>query len=231
MSVAIVPSITGASSGCTTQGPVTTTATTGTGTGLTLNAYVSASQDVDINAGNNTYLNSYGDIFLNPGGTSTGATGWEFLPTNAPTTHTQLAAPNQTANTTYNFPCASGICTVGTILTGSGAPGSSCTLTGQMYVDATNHIMYVCTGSNYTEYLPSPIRAGSWSISASTTTTVTFSPAMTTTPSSCQVTPSASSATTGQPFATTLSTTGFTVNVPTSGTINGTYLCVVNNSN
>ena len=75
-----------------------------------------------------------------------------------------------------------------------------------------------------------PIRAGNWTISASTTVAVTFSTAMGSTPSSCSVTPSASSATTGQPFATSLSTTGFTVNVPTSGTLSGTYLCAINNA-
>jgi hypothetical protein len=45
------------------------------------------------------------------------------------------------------------------------------------------------------------------------------------------VTPSASAATTGTPFATSLSTTGFTVNVPTSGSLAGTYLCAINNTN
>lgn len=76
-----------------------------------------------------------------------------------------------------------------------------------------------------------PIRAGSWSISSSTSVAVTFSPAMSVAPSSCAVTPSASSAMTGTPFATALAATGFTVNVPTSGTLAGTYQCVVNNSN
>jgi len=76
-----------------------------------------------------------------------------------------------------------------------------------------------------------PIRSGTWSISAATSIPVTFSPVMSVTPTSCSVMPTASSATTGQPFPTTLATTGFTVNVPTSGTIAGTYQCVVNNAN
>jgi hypothetical protein len=75
------------------------------------------------------------------------------------------------------------------------------------------------------------IRAGTWSISAATTVAVTFATAFGATPTSCQVTPSASAATTGVPFATALSTTGFTVNVPTSGTLSGTYLCAINNTN
>lgn len=76
-----------------------------------------------------------------------------------------------------------------------------------------------------------PIRAGSWSIASSTTVAVTFATAMSATPTSCTATPSASSATTGQPFATVLATTGFTVNVPNSGTLSGTYQCVINNAN
>ena len=77
----------------------------------------------------------------------------------------------------------------------------------------------------------SPVRAGTWSISSTTSVAVTFSPAMSVTPTSCSAMPTASSATTGQPFPTALATTGFTVNVPISGTISGTYQCVVNNSN
>jgi len=76
-----------------------------------------------------------------------------------------------------------------------------------------------------------PIRAGSWSISSSTTVAVTFSTAMGSTPTSCSVTPGASAASTGVPFATSLATTGFTVNVPSSGTLAGTYQCVINNAN
>jgi hypothetical protein len=77
----------------------------------------------------------------------------------------------------------------------------------------------------------SPVRAGTWSISSATSVAVTFLPAMSVTPTSCSAVPAASSATTGQPFPTALATTGFTVNVPISGTIAGTYQCVVNNSN
>jgi hypothetical protein len=81
--------------------------------------------------------------------------------------------------------------------------------------------------------LPSSVvslRAGSWSISSGTSATVTFGTAMAAAPTSCGLTPSASTASTGTPFATSLATTGFTVNVPTSGTISGTYQCVITNS-
>ena len=76
-----------------------------------------------------------------------------------------------------------------------------------------------------------PVRAGAWSISSSTSATITFGTAMGSTPTSCSVTPTASAAPTGTPFATSLATTGFTVNVPVSGTLAGTYQCVINNAN
>ena len=63
-----------------------------------------------------------------------------------------------------------------------------------------------------------PIRAGTWSISSATSVAVTFATVMGSTPTSCSVTPGASAASTGTPFATSLATTGFTVNVPSSGT-------------
>lgn len=75
-----------------------------------------------------------------------------------------------------------------------------------------------------------PVRAGAWSVSASVSAPVTFSPVMLATPTSCAVTPSASPSTTGSPYATSLSTTGFTVNLPTSGTLAGTYLCAITNT-
>jgi hypothetical protein len=75
------------------------------------------------------------------------------------------------------------------------------------------------------------VRAGTVTISASTTAAVTFATAMSVAPTSCALNPSASSATTGQPFATAFTTTGFTANVPTSGTLAMTYQCVVNNAN
>jgi len=78
--------------------------------------------------------------------------------------------------------------------------------------------------------LPS-IRAGTWSISSSTSVAVTFATGFSSAPTSCSVMPTASSATTGQPYPTTLATTGFTVNVPISGTLAGTYQCEVNNAN
>lgn len=90
---------------------------------------------------------------------------------------------------------------------------------------------HVGTGNLVYSSVLSSIRAGTWTITSSTSASVTFSPAMGAAPASCAVNPSGSSATTGQPFATGLSTTGFTVNVPTSGSISGTYQCVANNSN
>lgn len=75
------------------------------------------------------------------------------------------------------------------------------------------------------------IRAGAWTITAATSQAVSFATSMSATPSSCSVTPAASAATTGTPFASSLSTAGFTVNVPTSGTLSGTYQCVLNNTN
>jgi lysophospholipase L1-like esterase len=76
-----------------------------------------------------------------------------------------------------------------------------------------------------------PTRAGTVTISSSTTAAVTFTTAMTVAPTSCTLNPSASSAATGQPFATAFTTAGFTANVPISGTLGMTYQCVVNNAN
>jgi len=76
-----------------------------------------------------------------------------------------------------------------------------------------------------------PVRAGTWSISAATSAAVIFATPMSAAPTSCSVPPSASSAATGQPFPTSPLTTGFTVNVPVSGTIAGTYSCTSNNAN
>lgn len=104
---------------------------------------------------------------------------------------------------------------------------------------ANSQVVTCPTGGTTTKYCDAAgawvpaiqIRAGTWSISATTSVAVTFATAMGVTPTNCSVTPSASTATTGQPFATALATTGFTVNVPTSGTIAGTYSCDVNNAN
>ena len=74
-------------------------------------------------------------------------------------------------------------------------------------------------------------RAGSVTISASTTQAVTFSTPLPHVPTTCQLTPTSSAATTGSPFATSLSATGFTANVPVSGTLTSTYLCAINNAN
>jgi hypothetical protein len=75
------------------------------------------------------------------------------------------------------------------------------------------------------------IRAGTWTISASTSAAVTFATAMSIAPASCAVNPTASSAATGQPYATSFTAAGFAVNVPVSGTISGTYQCVADNAN
>ncbi len=62
-------------------------------------------------------------------------------------------------------------------------------------------------------------------ITSSTTAAVTFAVPMSTTPTQCTVTPTGSTTTTGAPFVTSPSQSGFTVNVPTSGTLSGTYYC------
>jgi hypothetical protein len=72
------------------------------------------------------------------------------------------------------------------------------------------------------------VRAGSWSISSATSVPVTFSPAFNVTPTSCAVTPTADPTAVGAIWYTSLTTSGFTVNVHTSGTIAGTYQCLVN---
>jgi hypothetical protein len=71
----------------------------------------------------------------------------------------------------------------------------------------------------------SDARAGTWTITSSTTATVYFPVYLNTTPTQCTVTPTSSTATTGAPFVTGASLIGFTVNVPTSGTLSGTYYC------
>ena len=78
----------------------------------------------------------------------------------------------------------------------------------------------------------SEIRAGTWTISSSTSSPVTFSLPMSVAPTNCSVNPGSPSTSTGQPYAdpTTFTITGFTVYVPTSGTLAGTYSCSVNNS-
>jgi len=108
----------------------------------------------------------------------------------------------------------------------------STTISGSASTSAISVAMPSVSGSTLavTSQLSS-IRAGAWSISAGTTVAVTFGTAMSATPASCQLTTSASTATTGAPFASSLATTGFTVNVPVSGTIAGTYLCTVNGTN
>ena len=99
-----------------------------------------------------------------------------------------------------------------------------CTSLGSGSITATATVTYE------TLQVPS-IRAGTWSISSSASIGVTFRTAMNIAPTSCAVSPSASAATTGTPFATSLATTGFTVNLPISGTLAGTYQCVVDNTN
>jgi lysophospholipase L1-like esterase len=75
------------------------------------------------------------------------------------------------------------------------------------------------------------IRAGAWSISAATSVAVTFATAMSATPASCAVTSTADPTAVGAIWYSGASTTGITVNVHTSGTISGTYQCVLNNGN
>jgi hypothetical protein len=74
-------------------------------------------------------------------------------------------------------------------------------------------------------------RAGAWSISAATSVAVTFATAMSGTPASCAVTSTADPTAVGAIWYSGASTTGITVNVHTSGTISGTYQCVLNNAN
>lgn len=76
-----------------------------------------------------------------------------------------------------------------------------------------------------------PVRSGVVTITSGTSQAVTFGAAMTMTPSGCQLTPQSSAATTGTPFATTVTTTGFVANIPNSGTLAMYYECTVNNAN
>jgi hypothetical protein len=79
-----------------------------------------------------------------------------------------------------------------------------------------------------------PVRAGTVTITnPATTAAVTFATAMTATPTTCQLTPSASAAVSGIPFSTALATTGFTANVPVTPTASLViqYACFVNNAN
>jgi hypothetical protein len=70
------------------------------------------------------------------------------------------------------------------------------------------------------------MRAGTWSIASATSAPVTFSPAFNSAPVSCSVTPTADPTAVGALWYTSLTTSGMTVNVHTSGTISGTYQCV-----
>lgn len=79
--------------------------------------------------------------------------------------------------------------------------------------------------------LAGSIRAGSWTIHSSTSAPVTFSSPMPASPSACSLTPSSSAADTGVPYATSLAAKGFKVHIPSSGTLSGTYICVINNAN
>lgn len=75
------------------------------------------------------------------------------------------------------------------------------------------------------------VRAGSVTITGSTTAAATFSPSMTATPDSCVLQPTTDPTAVGGYWPTALATTGFTANVHTSGTITLAYTCVKNNSN
>lgn len=71
------------------------------------------------------------------------------------------------------------------------------------------------------------MRAGAWSITGATSALVTFAPAFSATPTSCAITPTSDPTAVGALWYTALSFSGFTVNVHTSGTISGTYQCVI----
>ena len=111
-------------------------------------------------------------------------------------------------------------------------PGNNCPLAVQ-YSQAAAQALPPGTLLNLLNGNPltPSVRAGTWSISSATSVAVTFGTAMSAAPASCALTPGASATTTGSPFATSYATTGFTVNVPISGTLAGTYLCSVNNTN
>jgi hypothetical protein len=79
---------------------------------------------------------------------------------------------------------------------------------------------------------PIPIRAGVVTItSPATTQAVTFSTPTSAVPTSCSLTPTSSAATTGTPFATSITVNGFTANVPVAGTLTMTYSCDIDNAN
>jgi hypothetical protein len=150
-----------------------------------------------------------------------------------------LFAPDQTTRFSMigtNFNCSSaGTCNIGTANNPNatfyyGTVGANMHFAGSFTNVRTATFQDANGTVAYTSQL-SPVRAGAWSISAATSAAVTFATAMGSTPSSCAVTPGASAATTGTPFVTSLATTGFTVNVPTSGSLSGTYQCVINNAN
>lgn len=110
------------------------------------------------------------------------------------------------------------------------SPNFTGTPTAPTAAGATNNTQIATTGFVHSVLPVVSIRAGTWSISAGTGVTATFSTPMVGSPDSCSVTPSSSAATTGTPFVSGRSSTAVVVNIPTSGTISGTYMCVQNNT-
>jgi hypothetical protein len=98
----------------------------------------------------------------------------------------------------------------------------------------TTPVFDIAIGNSLVPLTGVAVRAGTVTITnPATTAAIIFSTAMIATPTSCSLTPSASAAVAGIPFATALSTTGFTANVPVTPTASlaMTYQCVINNAN
>jgi hypothetical protein len=95
----------------------------------------------------------------------------------------------------------------------------------------TGPITITIPNTSFTLGAPVPVRAGSWTIAAgNTTVAVTFATPLSGTPNYCLATPTGDSTTPGAPWASSLATTGFTVNVHTTGGLSGTYACGFNNA-
>ena len=131
--------------------------------------------------------------------------------------HVQIIAPSLTANHSLTIPDASTV----PVQPLTSAPSGGCV--GWIDSSGVQHGASCPAGIS--------IRAGSWTISSATSIAITFATAMASTPNSCSVTPTASTASTGQPYFTSPSSTGITINIPTSGSLSGTYSCEFNNTN
>jgi hypothetical protein len=173
---------------------------------------------------------------------------WSFLQLNNGTANTKIVPGANVGQITLNLPAVTGTLALNTNFVASGAshaaglvpdPGATAGTTKYLREDATWQTLSAASLSNGTTgsgaivlaSLLTPVRAGTWSIASGTTVAVTFSPAMSSTPSSCSVMASSDPTTAGAIWPTTLSTTGFTVNIHTAVTISGTYQCVLNNAN